>query len=252
MKRPLLAAALLAAYTAAAQADMIDDPLLGFCTGSNCSATNVGGTKQISFVTTTGDVTGYGFNASPDNTGQLTLVFLVPSNDAGADALNITVTGSGSGTASLDKNGFGAGISTFTAGALQGSNPTLASFFVTSAQPDNNLNQYLAATRTLDAGVQGYDVYALKLGLFSLLTSGSTDVFNTTCGCLPEGSFAVAFLNTNVTGGTMNGVVGTANSESLFATPQAVPGPIVGAGLPGLIAGCGGLLLRWRRPRKVA
>jgi hypothetical protein len=40
-------------------------------------------------------------------------------------------------------------------------------------------------------------------------------------------------------------------SSSTNVTVTAVPGPIVGAGLPGLIAACGGLLLLARRRRRI-
>jgi len=38
--------------------------------------------------------------------------------------------------------------------------------------------------------------------------------------------------------------------DSFFLVPNAVPGPIVGAGIPGLIAACGGLLALARRRRR--
>jgi len=59
------------------------------------------------------------------------------------------------------------------------------------------------------------------------------------------------FMPTPCTG-SCTGAVGLTNP--LVPTPFGVPGPIAGAGIPGLIAGCFSLLglARWRRRRQVA
>jgi hypothetical protein len=53
--------------------------------------------------------------------------------------------------------------------------------------------------------------------------------------------------------GGFNGGETLIGLDDISVTPlTSVPGPISGAGLPGLIAACGALLARWRRRRKIA
>jgi hypothetical protein len=261
MRKFLLAAVTLTAVPSFASAVTIDDPLHGVvCSGAGTGCTNAGDNGSF---TPLASVTNWGFVISPGpKTGTLELVIGVPTdeiNPATYTLPTLTDTTGGVAVTVFDR------VTFFNANSPN--NALLTSYLgLSSFSPPNNFSNLSAGTAANDPTFGGnFLVFTVTMTGTqapnrNVLLSSVAGCDTTPPGCsiaddfsfasnIPGGSFITGlFVTTDNQGNPDN--VGTAASAHLVTY---VPGPIAGAGIPGVIGACIGLVgLARRRQRQVA
>jgi hypothetical protein len=187
-------------------ADIIPDPLHGFCGGVGQCLDN--GTNSP---TSNNSPVNFGFTISPGpGTGNLILDVLVPNNESHASSY--AITGTLTGTATLFNS------TAWNSGDLE-------AYLGISASPANPIGAYLPSTQALDPGATGFFIYQVSLGSTTLEKSSNPNVspLLNISPQLPLASYIVGYLDEG--GGN---VIATASSGAIFETtdpPAPVPEP---------------------------
>jgi len=262
MKKALLAAIALIAVTTYGSASKADtyattpgDPLHLFCT--NCSGDN--GTFNP-FVGST--ATGITVTASPGALSATDFFFKVLIPQVAPGTTNPTVNFSGTvGATAFNKDATSAttanpapGFSNqlFISDVNGANNPSLITDFLgltlSNGAPPNRLNTFLDSSTLFNSAFNAFTVLTVDVGPIDIPQNGQPggiSPFSLTATGLPIGAWILgdACTSGSLTGPTKCVDVTTATSAALLS----VPGPAVGAGIPGIIAGCLGLVAMGRR-----
>jgi hypothetical protein len=200
-----------------ATADTLDDPLHGIvCSGAGTGCTN---TDNNSFAPLT--TTNWGFQISPGPaTGNLTLVFGIPTNEINPATFNLP---------SLTDNGGSIADTVFSRTSFYTtSSPDLSLFLgLGNFSPTDNFSNLSAGTAASDPTFNGdFLIFTATLTGVTLDANGATTLANDFMfgSNAPAGSFITGLFT------DANGNIGTAASGHLVVQPLAVtPTPLPGS-----------------------